>query len=804
MGRRVATGTRMRGVLAVLLLAAGAVLALAPAAAAKKGGKKLQREVEISRSDGGIPSIKARNWRALGFGFGYAFARDNICTIADSYVTVRAQRSRFFGPDETSPEGERNLDSDFFYQRIKDRRTVEELRRLKPPLGAKPAGRKLVRGYVQGYNRYLNRTGVDNLPDPHCRGAEWVRPITVKDAYRRFYELVLYASSGVAIDGIANAQPPGAPQPARSPSRAQVEELGEALEMSEDTGSNAWGLGRRATKSGRGIVLANPHFPWQGPRRFYQSHLRIPGKLNVSGASLFGVPLILIGHTRDLAWSHTVSTAYRFTPYQLKLAPGDPTSYIVDGERRPMERDRVTVQVRQPDGSLRSETRTLYTTEYGPITTSIQGQSLFNWTSSIAYALFDANAENVRVLNHMLDTNRAQSSPELLRILKKYEGIPWVNTIASDGKGRALYADIGSIPNVDDEKATGCASSLGQITFSQLGLPTLDGSRSECAPEQAPDALAHGVFGDSQMPHQMRRDYVANGNDSYWLTNPKRPLEGFPRIIGEERSRRSLRTRVGLDMLRKRLNGSDGLKGRKYRPAQVRGAVFSNRHHAAELWRGELIRHCRENPTMSGSSGPVDVSEACEVLAGWNARVNLDSRGALLFTRFMDRFGTSSDRFRVPFDVERPIDTPFGLNTSAPELEPALADAVNDLRAAGIPLDARYGDYHFVERNGERIPIHGGEGGQGVFNAISDRWEDGVGYNEVVTGSSFVMVSEVGRRCPKDRSILTYSLSENPESPFYADQTRMFSQKRWIDPPFCAREVKRQARSVTKLRVPKP
>ena len=102
----------------------------------------------------------------------------------------------------------------------------------------------------------------------------------------------------------------------------------------EGAGSNAYGLGREATRSGHGMVLGNPHFPWQGSQRFYQSHLTIPGKLDVAGASLFGVPLVLIGHTRTLAWSHTVSTARRFTPYEVQLVPGDPTAYMYDGEVR--------------------------------------------------------------------------------------------------------------------------------------------------------------------------------------------------------------------------------------------------------------------------------------------------------------------------------------------------------------------------------------------------------------------------------------------------------------------------------------
>ena len=789
----------------------GVALALAalaaPAAASPAAGTK----AKITRSAGGIPTIEAKNWKGLGFGYGYAFAQDNICTIADAYLTSAAERSRWFGPDAETPEGYTNLDSDLFYQRIRDRGIVEELVAQPPPDGPKAAVKQGIEGYVKGYNRYLAKTGVDNIPDPRCAGEAWVRPITKWDVYRRFYELLLYGSSGVAIDGIASAQPPAAaPRPrayARAEAatdevttaeRARVDALGEALDLSAETGSNAWGLGSEATASGGGIVLANPHFPWHGPRRFYQSHLVIPGKVNVSGASLFGVPLINIGHTENLAWSHTVSTAFRFTPFELTLAPGDPTSYLVDGQPVAMEADEVTVEVKQPDGSIAPESRTLYRTHYGPVTTSIQRQPLFPWTQSTAYALFDANANNMRALNHWFDTNRAQSTKELLEILRKYQGIPWVNTIAADSEGRALYADIGSIPNVPNEKATGCSGALGQVTFPGLGLPLLDGSRSECALTTDPDSPAEGLMGASQQPYLERRDYVANGNDSYWLTNPEQPLEGFARIIGSEGTQRSLRTRLGLKMIEGRLAGTDGMNGDLFTRNQVRRLVFQNRHYAGELWRDALVDYCEAHPTMVGSSGPVDVSAACPALAGWDLRVDLDSAGALLFVRFMDKFGSGAANFAQPFDLADPVNTPFGLNTAG--VDAALADAVSDLRAANIALDAPYGDHHFELRGSERIPIHGGEGGQGVFNAISDVWEDGVGYGDVTSGSSFVMVTSFEGGCPKDRSILTYSLSENPESEFYADQTRMFSEKKWINPPFCPGQVKRAAESVKVIR----
>ena len=46
------------------------------------------------------------------------------------------------------------------------------------------------------------------------------------------------------------------------------------------------------------------------------------------------MPLVLIGHTDNLAWSHTVSTAYRFTPFEETLVPGSPTTYLYDGQPR--------------------------------------------------------------------------------------------------------------------------------------------------------------------------------------------------------------------------------------------------------------------------------------------------------------------------------------------------------------------------------------------------------------------------------------------------------------------------------------
>src|SRR5215212_5743612 len=128
----------------------------------------------IRRTSHGIPHILADDYAGLGFGYGYAIAQDNICVLADTYVTVDGKRSRFsgssplgsFGPNGSWSQGgngvqPNNLNSDFFFQRVKDRGTIEDLLAQGPPAGPSAGLREGVRGYVAGYNKYLNETGVD-------------------------------------------------------------------------------------------------------------------------------------------------------------------------------------------------------------------------------------------------------------------------------------------------------------------------------------------------------------------------------------------------------------------------------------------------------------------------------------------------------------------------------------------------------------------------------------------------------------------------------------------------------------------
>jgi acyl-homoserine-lactone acylase len=786
--------TRM---LVASVLVAGAVVA-APAvtvrAAAPASQQSARYSAEIRWTTGGVPHILASDWGNLGFGYGYAFAQDNLCTMAEDYVTIEAQRSLYFGStgsyvQRANGSTVTNLDSDVFYQNILNSGLIASLtRNLDPRLV------QLNEGYVAGYNHYLASVGgAAGVPDPSCRGKAWVQPITTTDSLMRFYQLMLESSQGLAINSIASAAPPAPGSSAlsavpRDPQRAAAELTAGLHSELSTQGSNAVAIGSSGTRNGYGMLLGNPHFPWIGTERFYQAQLTIPGQLNVTGASLYGVPLILIGHTATVAWSHTVSTAFRFTLYQLNIVPGHPTSYYENGRKVAMTSSSVTVA--GPDGT--SFTRTLWSTRYGPVLNSLSGLPL-PWTSTTAYAMRDANADNLsRALDTWFGFDRAKTTGDILSTLKKYQGIPWVNTIAVDKQGQALYADIGSVPGVPDSLAKACDIGIGVFTFAEAGLPVLDGSRTACDWKTGPGAAAPGLMGPSQEPYLLRTDYVTNSNDSYWLANPHHPLTGYARIIGSAATARTLRTRIGLVEVQARIDGTDGEGAPGFTVPLMQQLDLNDLDYAAELTLPALVRLCRSMhgvaPTSSGKT--VRLGDACNALAGWDEHWDTSQRGAELFGAFW-AVASSGQPFAHPFNPADPVNTPYGLNTSSHAVRVALGDAVRTLDQHHVPLDATLGSVQYVSAGGRKIPIPGGPGDpDGIFNAIYVDSTPGDSLTAPDEGSSFIqIVSFNSSSCPTGETMLTYSESSDADSPHYADQTALFSHKQMLPDRFCQQQI---------------
>jgi acyl-homoserine-lactone acylase len=789
LGGTMRTRPRRAVVAAVVLVAAVGTL---PAAAAQDRQKHDRPahgglSATIRYTEYGIPHILARNYADLGFGTGWAQAADQVCTLADGFVTVRGERSRFFGADAASDSAlsaaTKNLSSDLYFRGVREAGTVENLMATPAPRGPSREVKDLMRGFTAGYNAWLRK---NRITDPTCRGADWVRPVSVQDVAARNFALAVLGGQGRAVDGITAAQPPASTTPAAdAPDAREAARAARDLFTADsaDMGSNAVAFSGATTANGRGLLLGNPHYPWQGGRRFWQSQQTIPGELNIAGGSLLGSATVSIGHNAQVAWSHTVATGITLNLHQLTLDPADPTTYLVDGKRERMTERRVTVAV-QGGAPV---TRTQWWTRYGPVVTSLGAALPLPWTTTTAYALHDPNATNLRASDTALGFSKARSTKDVLGALKRTQGLPWVNTVAADSRGHTLFTQSQVVPRITDELAQRCSTPLGRVTYPASGVAVLDGSRGDCALGSDPDAVQPGIFGPAKMPVLQDAPYAENSNDSAWLANAERPLTGYERVFGTVGTQRSMRTRGAVQDV-----SAMAARG-KLTVRDLQAQQFANRVPAGDLVAADAAKACAALPggTATGSDGrAVDVREACGVLAAWDRTANTGSRGALLFDRLWRKLPTAQ-LWKVPFSAADPLGTPNTLDTGAPAFTAALADTVTELRAAGIALNSPLGEHQFVVRNGKRIPVPGGTESLGVWNKVEPVWNPaGGGYTEVTTGSSYIQaVGWDGGRCPVARTLLTYSQSSNPNSPHFSDQTRLFSAERWVTSRFCEKDI---------------
>jgi acyl-homoserine-lactone acylase len=615
---------------------------------------------------------------------------------------------------------------------------------------------------------------------------------------------------------IATAQPPpislgsldrkqGYDQQMQALARVTPDQQPFARLREKQFGSNMYALGPAATQNGTPIVYGNPHFPWQGTERLYIAHMTLPGQMDIEGVSLYGVPVILIGFNDHFAWSHTVSTAFRFTFYQLALNPLDPKQYWYNGKLVDMTAVPLTVDVLQADGkTVKTQSRTLYTNRYGPmLNITVSGVPVLSWTQTTGFTLRDANLENTRLINQFFQWNLAQSLDQFKALHKSILGVPWVNTVASGPGGDAYYGDISVVPNTPDSLVKSCTPPITGALVAQLepGLPILYGNRTDCQWLTDDDAAAPGIFGPAHLPTLDRDDYVSNMNDSYWLTNPSQPITGYARIIGSEGTARSLRTRLGIRQVQQRLDGSDGLDavdGKKFTLKNLQQIALSGRVYSGELAAADVLKN------MCPKAGLYNNIAACASLGQWDKTASLGSIGLPVWQEFWNRVSAiKGNTWKVPFSVTDPVNTPNTLDTSNPSVQKALNDAQTAVQNASSGFFIKpLGEIQQSGVNtagGAKIPVFGGIGDPvGIFTTAYADALTADGY-DINFGNSYIQTVTWDSGGVHAEGFLTYSQSTDPANPHFADFTQAYSQKQWYRFPFHDAEVQAAKESQIEL-----
>jgi acyl-homoserine-lactone acylase len=189
------------------------------------------------------------------------------------------------------------------------------------------------------------------------------------------------------------------------------------------------------------------------------------------------------------------------------------------------------------------------------------------------------------------------------------------------------------------------------------------------------------------------------------------------------------------------------------------------------LKAGAMVAEASEsNPTLG---------EAIRVLQQWDRHTDGDSRGAVLFQLFADRFlsGNVADRLGSAYDPDRPLETGLGLSNPAAALE-ALGAAAEECRTRYGALDVKWGDVYRFASGTADVPGNGGPGGLGLFRTIAFSRREGNRFY-AASGETIVCAIEFART-QRAQCLLGYGNATQPGSPHLEDQLPLMVQKKLL------------------------
>ncbi len=114
--------------------------------------------------------------------------------------------------------------------------------------------------------------------------------------------------------------------------------------------SNNWVVDGAHTKSGKPLLANDPHLRLSAPAIWYLAHLALerPGEpvVNAAGATLAGVPLLVLGRSDSLAWGFTNTGPDVQDLFVEKVNPDNPREYATPDGWRPFESEPMTIAVK--------------------------------------------------------------------------------------------------------------------------------------------------------------------------------------------------------------------------------------------------------------------------------------------------------------------------------------------------------------------------------------------------------------------------------------------------------------------------
>ncbi|GAC1584900.1 MAG: penicillin acylase family protein [Candidatus Velthaea sp.] len=449
-----------------------------------RSGFALQAPVRIVRDQRGIPHIRAQNEHDLFFAQGYVTGSDRLFQIDLTRRFVYGRLSELLGPP--------TLHVDLDHRILDVTRVVgAEYARL----GARE--KAALAAFADGIN-----AAAANEPQPPeyrvlvAAFERWKPEDGLAVGFATVLDLADSWNEVITRDAVLRAAGPdgaaayfsltdpaydtptvgGAPLPVATLPPARIARPGahvawEGEARRDVLGSNEWVAGASHTATGRALLANDPHLSRGIPGIWYLTDLQAPG-LHVAGATLAGVPGVILGHNEHVAWGSTNGTVAAPRVFTERFTSDGGIEYATSrGTVRAAERTEI-FHVRFGKDYVQR----YLATKHGFVV-----EARGTYRHAVQWGIAESSVSPVQAF---LALDRAGSIEDGMRALAGYPG-PTQNFVLADTSGRAAYTLAGEIP---DDAAWGLhtldgaalsAGGMRSVPFARL--PHLAASRSTLA-----------------------------------------------------------------------------------------------------------------------------------------------------------------------------------------------------------------------------------------------------------------------------------------------------------------------------------
>jgi penicillin G amidase len=406
---------------------------------------RVTRDVDVWRDSAGVPHVWAQSTSDMLFAQGYLHAQERLWQMELFRRVGEGRLSEVFGASMISTD-------EFF-------RTLGIWQAAALNARQLDAGqRQLLDAYVAGVNHWID-THDGPLPPEfvtlRIRPEHWTPQHSLAIEKIMSWDLAVY-STAASLTRAARALRPDqlkylvpadpswgttiieAPQVPQIPPAALT--LLDALSTAR--ASNAWVIGGTRTRSGKPILANDMHLMLRQPGVWYLMALHA-ADVDVVGMTLPGVPNVVAGHNRAVAWGFTNVMMDDIDLFEERLDAKDAGRYMTPTGSEPFTTRAERLRVKGRDSAV---VFTIRTTRHGPVLSDVD-EKLRGRAISVQWAALDTS----RSFQAFYSLNRARNADEVRRAVRDFNN-PHQNVVYADTAGNFGYQMGGRIPIRGDRK----------------------------------------------------------------------------------------------------------------------------------------------------------------------------------------------------------------------------------------------------------------------------------------------------------------------------------------------------------------